>query len=332
MKVKIFDSRNSEKGTKELPQIFQEEIRPDIIERAVYALQSGARQPYGSDPRAGKKCSAKLSRRRRKYKGSYGHGISRVPRKILSRNGTRFNWVGAFAPGTVGGRRAHPPKSSKIWLKRINIKERRKAIRSAVAATICKEMVKERGHILPDKYPFILDGSFENITKTKEVLEALKIMGLESELQRASLKTYRAGRSRMRGRKYRKRKGPLIVASKDCPLLRAAVNIPGVDAVIVNELNAEILAPGAFPGRLTLFTEPAVNLLAKENLFYNTEFCKKENKKEGKTEKNKTENNSEHEKNTKKKDRAAIKKNSQERRKETALRKKNSLKKEEGEE
>jgi large subunit ribosomal protein L4e len=315
MKIKIFDSKNNEKGAKELPQIFQEEIRPDIIGRAVYALQSGARQPYGSDPRAGKKCSAKLSRRRRKYKGSYGHGISRVPRKILSRNGTRFNWVGAFSPGTVGGRRAHPPKTTKIWLKKINIKERRKAIRSAVAATVNKELVKERGHVLPDKYPFMLDNNFENIAKTGDILEALKIIGLESELQRAEIKTYRAGRPRMRGRKYRKRKGPLLVVSKKCPLLNAVANIPGVDAVVVNELNAELLAPGAVPGRLTLFTESAVNLLAKENLFYENSEQKNNNKQEKKQ-------SNEKERSTKKKDRAAIRMNSREIRKETASKKK----------
>ena len=49
-----------------------------------------------------------------------------------------MNWVGAFAPGTVGGRRAHPPKSEKIWSKKINKKENAKAIRSAISATLLK--------------------------------------------------------------------------------------------------------------------------------------------------------------------------------------------------
>ena len=93
MKLKIIDHANSEKGSKELPAVFSEEIRPDLIKRAVRSLQSNARQRYGADVLAGKKCSAELSRRRRKYRGSYGHGISRVPRKIISRSGTRFNWT-----------------------------------------------------------------------------------------------------------------------------------------------------------------------------------------------------------------------------------------------
>ncbi|NQU78182.1 50S ribosomal protein L4 [Candidatus Woesearchaeota archaeon] len=276
MKIKIFDLNNAEKGSKELPQVFDEQVRPDLIKRAVETLQANHRQPYGSDPHAGKKCSAELSRRRRKYRGSYGHGISRVPRKILSRNGTRFNWVGAFAPGTVGGRRSHPPKASKIWARKLNIKERRKAIRSAIAATIGKEFVIQRGHALPDSYPFIIVNDFESIDKTKSIVDAMKKLGLEAELSRASEKTYRAGKARLRGRKYRKRKGPLFVVSKDCPLLKSASNVPGVDVVPVNELNAELLAPGSVPGRLTFFTEAAVERLGTENLFYSRPKEKKE--------------------------------------------------------
>ncbi|MBW2965314.1 50S ribosomal protein L4, partial [Candidatus Woesearchaeota archaeon] len=231
MKLKILDKTSAEKGAKDLPKVFGEQVRPDLIKRAVEALQANARQPYGADPMAGKKCSAKLSRRRRKYRGSYGHGISRVPRKIHSRNGTRMNWTGAFAPGTVGGRIAHPPKASKILEKSINTKERRKAIRSAIAATTMVQLVKERGHAAPAAYPFIINNDFEALSKTKQVKEALTKLGFSDELTRASEKTFRAGKSRLRGRKYRKRKGPLFVVAKDCPLLKAATGIPGVEAV-----------------------------------------------------------------------------------------------------
>ena len=281
MKLKILDQSNSERGSKELPVIFSEEIRPDLIKRAVETLQSNSRQRYGADILAGKKCSAELSRRRRKYRGSYGHGISRVPRKITSRSGLRFNWTGAFAPGTVGGRRAHPPKASKIWTVKINKKEKKKAIRSAVAATVVKEMVKERGHMPPESYPFIITDDFETLSKTRQVVDALKKLGFNEELERSSVKTYRTGKARLRGRKYRKKKGPLFVVSKKCPLLKAAANISGVDAVAVNELNAELLAPGTMPGRLTLFTQSAIDKLEKEKLFYEKpETKKKKEKKE----------------------------------------------------
>jgi len=268
MKLKILDATSTEKGTKDLPKVFDEQVRPDLIKRAVETLQANARQRYGADPRAGKKTSAELSRRRRKYRGSYGHGISRVPRKIHSRNGTRFNWTGAFAPGTVGGRRAHAPKATKIWARKLNIKERRKAIRSAIAATVDKDIVSGRGHKVPDNYPFIINNDFEAFAKTKQVVEALSKLGFGPEMDRASEKTIRAGKSRLRGRKYRKRKGPLFVVGKDCPLLKAASNMAGVDAVTVEALNAELLAPGTNPGRLTLFTESAIEKLDKEQLFF----------------------------------------------------------------
>ncbi|MFH1399970.1 MAG: 50S ribosomal protein L4, partial [Nanoarchaeota archaeon] len=113
MKLKILDTQRKETGTIDLPAQFFEPFRPDLIKLGVLAVQANGRQPYGASPDAGMRHSVEVSRRRRKYRGSYGIGISRVPRKILSRNGTRMNWVGAEAPGMVGGRRAHPPKAEK---------------------------------------------------------------------------------------------------------------------------------------------------------------------------------------------------------------------------
>src|SRR3989344_4652430 len=89
----------SAKSSAELPQQFSEQVRQDLIKRAVDAVRSRERHNYGAQFGAGLGPSAKLSRRRRDFKTSYGHGISRVPRKSLSRRGTRFYWVGAVAPG-----------------------------------------------------------------------------------------------------------------------------------------------------------------------------------------------------------------------------------------
>lgn len=267
MKVKIVDLENRKVGEMKLPSQFDEEYRPDIIARAVLAIQSHNRQPYGASSEAGKRASAKLSRRRRDYKTAYGYGISRVPRKILTRRGTRFNWVGAFAPGTVGGRRAHPPKSEKIFYKKINTKERLKAIKSAIAATMVPELVSERGHKVPQEFPFIVDGKFENLDKTKSVVEVLIKFGFDKELERGKLKKVRAGKGKSRGRRYKKKKSILIVTSKDSAVAKTARNIPGIDVVDVKNLNAETLAPGAKAGRLTLWTKEAIELMEKENLF-----------------------------------------------------------------
>jgi large subunit ribosomal protein L4e len=267
MKVNVISSSKEKKKDVELPTQFNEEVRPDLISRAVLAIQSNKKQPYGASPEAGKRASAIISKRRHDYRGSYGHGISRVPRKILSRHGTRMHWVGAFAPGTVGGRRAHPPKASKVWAQKVNKKERRKAIRSAIAATIIKDIVKERGHKVPDDYPFVLESNIEELNKTKDIKTMMEKLGLNDELTRSSVKKVRAGKGKSRGRKYNKRVGPLFVVSKECKLMKSASNIPGVDIVEVKNINAELLAPGAIPGRLTIWSEAAIEKLGKEKLF-----------------------------------------------------------------
>ena len=85
MKLNILDISNKKVGEINLPMQFDEDVRPDLAKRAVLALQSSKRQPYGSMKEAGKRASSTLSKRRRRYRGSYGLGISRTPRKILSR-------------------------------------------------------------------------------------------------------------------------------------------------------------------------------------------------------------------------------------------------------
>ncbi len=267
MKIPILSIENKELSTIDLPDQFSEAIEPDLIRRAVLTIQKNKRQKYGSDPRAGKKYSAKLSRRRRHYKGSYGIGISRVPRKIISHRGRRFNWVGAFAPGTVGGRRAHPPKAEKNWDVKINKIENRKAIRSALAAVVEKKLVAERGHKVPAIYPFAVENKIEGMDKTKGVFKILEGLGLKAELKRSAEKKVRSGQGKLRGRKYKTKKGPLIVVSDSCKLLKAAQNIAGVDIVAVKNVNAELLAPGTMHGRLAIFTQAALEKMQKEKLF-----------------------------------------------------------------
>lgn len=267
MKLPILDQYKNKLGELDLPTQFSEEFRPDLITRAVHALQANSRQRHGADPEAGLRHSSKLTKRRRKYRGCYGLGISRVNRKILSRRGTRFFWMGAFSPQTVGGRRAHPPKSEKIWQQKIDKKENRKAIRSAMGATVNKDLVEKRGHEVPKNYPFILYEAAEGIKRAKEVQKLLKDLGFASELERSLQKKVRAGLGKLRGRKYKEKKGILVVAGDDCALLRAAKNIPGIDAVKIKSLNAGLLAPGAMAGRVTLWTEAAIKKITNDKLF-----------------------------------------------------------------
>ncbi|MFH1399375.1 MAG: 50S ribosomal protein L4 [Candidatus Woesearchaeota archaeon] len=266
MKVTIFDTAKKEVGKVELPLQFKEPVRVDLIRRGVLALQSAQRQAYGASPEAGMRHSAHISKRRRDYKTSYGHGISRIARKIHIKRGSRFSWVGAESPQAVGGRRAFPPKAEKVWEQRINKKERRKAIRSAIAATMDIELVAKRNAV-PAGFPFVLSKKFEDLDKTKQVDVILRKLGLEKDLDRASQKKVRAGKGKGRGRKYKRKKGVLLVVSDDCKLLKAATNLAGVDVVDVKHVNVEMLAPGGEPGRLTLWSEAALKLMEEEKLF-----------------------------------------------------------------
>lgn len=266
MKTDILSLEGKKLRSIDLPEQFDEEYRPDLIKRSVLALQSHKRQPYGSKPGAGNRHSSKISKQRRQYKTCYGAGVSRAPRKVMSRSGRHFAWVGAKAPFAVGGRRAHPPKAEKILALKINGKERLKALRSAIAATINKEIVQQRGH-KSDAVPLVVENSFENVKKAKDVMLTLVKLGLENELNRSKEKKIRAGKGKLRGRKHIKKKGPLIVTSKNCELTKSAKNIAGVDVMEVRCLNTELLAPGTQPGRLTIWTEDAIKTMEKERLF-----------------------------------------------------------------
>ena len=268
VKIPVFSLEKKKMSERAMPPQFTEAYRPDLIRRAVVALQSAARQRYGAFPEAGKRPSAETSKRRHDYRGTYGQGISRVKRKIHSCRGSRMSWVGALTPQTRGGRRAHPPKAEKNYEKKVNKKENRKAIRSAIAATVSRSLVAKRGHHIPVEYPFIMVAALEQLKMTKDVQAALAALGFADELQRSLVKKIRAGIGKLRGRRYKKKKGLLLVIGNEaCALLKAARNIPGIDVVPVRALNAELLAPGAMPGRVTLWTESALDIMEKEKLF-----------------------------------------------------------------
>ncbi len=267
---------NGEKvGEIDLPSQFSEEIREDLIKRAYWATFSHSLQPYGVDPLAGKRRVVEWRKRRRKrYRSFYGWGISRSPRYIIARIGGgwgRIIFRAGFAPFAVGGRRAHPPLSEKILHEKVNKKERKKAIRGCIAATSNKFFVIRRGHRIPDgmELPIIVENSAEDIKKTKEFYNFLLKIGLKEELERVKEKKLRSGKGKMRGRRYKRKVGPLVVvSSKDADLIKAGRNIPGVDVVPVDQLNLLLLAPGAKPGRLTIWTVGAIDRLEKEKLYW----------------------------------------------------------------
>ena len=145
MKAPVIDLSGNQVGEITLPRVFSEKVREDLIRRAFLSIQSKKRQPYGTDILAGKRTAAHYHGRRRERYTMMGRGLARMPR-LHGHTVPFLVFRARFVPQAVKGREAHPPKVEKVWEERINKKERRKAIRSAIAATIIKEWVEKRGH------------------------------------------------------------------------------------------------------------------------------------------------------------------------------------------
>jgi len=240
------DNDGNEAGETTLPEAFETPYRPDLIERAFLATQSSEKQPYGTDEHAGMRTSAES-------RGS-GQGLAHVPRVKGSSRAARV-------PHTTGGRRAHPPKAEKKIGEEFNDKERSLAFGSAVAATADEVRVRDRGHEFGEdvSLPVVLGADFEELVKTKEVVEVLESLGLHEDVERADEgRGVRAGRGKTRGRRHRTPKSILFVTSDE---FRAARNLPGADVVRAEELGVPDLAPGGDAGRLTVWTESALEVI-----------------------------------------------------------------------
>ncbi len=263
MKVKVYSIEGKEAGEVELPKVFEETVRPDLIKRAFLSIRSRTYQIKGSDPLAGLRSSATyISRRKRVYRTAMNIGRARVTR-IKTADG---RWGNARkASHVVKGRKAHPPKAEKKTIEKINKKENRKAIRSAISATGIIEWIKKRGHLITKikEVPVVIEEKFEEMKKAKQVKELLKKLNLYEEIEKSEKKKIKAGKGKTRGRKYKRRKSILIVVKEDKGIKKAVKNLPGVDVATVKELNAELLAPGGVPGRLTVYSKSAIEELKK---------------------------------------------------------------------
>jgi large subunit ribosomal protein L4e len=248
-KVNVYSVNGKTKKKIDLPKVFFEEIRPDLIRRAVKASQANRRQPYGPNPESGMRHAVST--------WGKGRGVARVQRFSQGR-------TAAESPNVVGGRRAHPPRSARNWSEKINQKEKRKARNSALSATKEARLIAKRGHKFKKSItvPIVVEDSLEKITTVKEALSTLNKLGIKGDLDRARNGIHiRAGRGKMRGRKYRKPKSLLMIVKDYEKASRGFSNLPGIDVTTPEQLNIELLAPGGMPGRLTLFTESALKQL-----------------------------------------------------------------------
>ena len=140
MKATILGIDGSTKGSMELPAVFATDYNPRLIRRAVHAIQTARLQPKGANPRAGKENTAVY----RGYRGVPAHHRTinvehaRLPR-LKNRGALLYGRV-ARVPHSVGGHAAHPPKAWEILEEYINKKEKRMALKSAIAATANKDL------------------------------------------------------------------------------------------------------------------------------------------------------------------------------------------------
>jgi len=263
MQVPVYDTKGKEVGKVEIPSALLVYKRKDMIKKAFLAEQSEMRQPYGADPLAGQRSSAYYHGRRAKRNSMMNREMARMKRIV----GMGFlNFRARIVPQAIKGRKAHPPKADKIWALKINRKEWLSALYSAVSFSLDKDAVSLRGHKISDvkNYPLVLDDSFEALKKTKDVVGALNALGLEKELERCSEKKIRGTKGKMRGRKYKEKRGPLIIVKENNKIADAAKNIPGVDVTTAKKLSVMQLAPGAHPGRVAVWTKSALESFGKE--------------------------------------------------------------------
>jgi len=260
MKLNIYSIKGEAKGSVSVKTNYP--VRTDLVQRAVASELSLKRQPYGTDPLAGKRTSAHYHGRR----GIRHSMMNREMARMKRIHGSGFlHMTARFVPQAIKGRKAHPPKVEKDWEKGMNKKEWRKALASAFCACLQKELVEKRGHKIKGlkQVPVIIENKFASVKKAKEVLALLEKLGLKQEIERAKEKKVRAGKGTARGRRYKRKKSLLIVVKEDKGISKAAENIPGVDVVEVGNLSVSDLVPGTKPGRLSLWTEAAFEHMKK---------------------------------------------------------------------
>ncbi|MBI3334645.1 50S ribosomal protein L4 [Candidatus Pacearchaeota archaeon] len=253
MKTAIYDITGKNKSEIEMPALFMTPIREDMVAKYFEAEKFAFMQPYGSYPEAGKRHSASgtISHRRHEWKGHYGKGISRAPRKVMWRRGTQFYWVGAETAQSRGGRAAHPPKPAFAYRK-INKKEQVLAMHAALAATFSAACIAQRYTSLSKQNSSAVIESLPK--KTKELSAALHAIFGEAAALVMKQKAVRAGKGKRRGRKYKSNAGLLVIKST-----KETAVFKGIEVKSTKEIRIHDLYP---LGRLTLYTKQALEELA----------------------------------------------------------------------
>jgi large subunit ribosomal protein L4e len=240
-------------STVPLPAVFTAPIRNDIVQFVHTNMAKNSRQAYGISRLSGHKYAAE----------SWGTGraVSRIPR--VGGGGTNKTSTGAFGNMCRGGRMFAPNKVWRKWHRKINLHQKRFAVVSAIAATSVPALVMGRGHKIENiaEIPFVVEDNVQLYEKTKQAASFLKTVKAADDLDRVNdSRQLRAGRGKMRNRRYIHRRGPMLVLP-DNKGTRAFRNIFGLDIANVNALNLLHLAPGGHIGRFVIWTKAAFEQL-----------------------------------------------------------------------
>lgn len=254
--VSIYDSGNpSEKtGSVPMPIALTIPLRPDLVRYVHTNVSKNKRQAYAVTPRAGYETAAE----------SWGTGraVARIPR--APGGGTHRAGQATFGNQARGGGMFCPTKIWRRWHRRVNVTQKRQAVVTCLAASSLPPLVMARGHRIGavSELPLVVSNGIESVQKTKQAVELLKGVGCEEELQRiADSRKVRAGKGKMRNRRYVSRLGPLVIYDEDNGIVRSMRNIPGVETMSVSRLNILRLAPGGNFGRFLIWTEGAFKKL-----------------------------------------------------------------------
>lgn len=192
-----------------------------------------------------------------------GRAVARIPR--ISGSGTSRAGQAAFGNMVRKGRMSFPLKTYRRWHRKVNIKQRRHAVAAALAATALTPLVMARGHKIANvpELPLVVEDRLESFEKTSQAVTFLKQIGAYEDVQKViDSKTLRAGKGKLRNKRYQRKKGPLVVYSNEnVKLVKAFRNVPGVEVANVNRLNLKQLAPGGQLGRFVIYTQQAVKEL-----------------------------------------------------------------------
>jgi large subunit ribosomal protein L4e len=264
-----------------IPTVFSSPIRPDIVQQIHTAVAKNKRQPYSVSEKAGHQTSAE----------SWGTGraVARIPR--VSGGGTHRAGQAAFGNMCRSGRMFAPTKIWRKWHIKTNQNQkcvprcdcgchasmltplpfcRRYAVCSALAASAAAPLLMARGHQIQEvpEVPLVIDSAVfaeGRLVKTSAASALLKAVGAGPDLERVRRsKKLRAGKGKLRGRRHRQRRGPLVVyhPEEDGKTAgRAFRNIPGVESSPVTALNLLQLAPGGHLGRFVIWTSAAFKAL-----------------------------------------------------------------------